>query len=73
MSQEMFDGPMRDLMVTMAAWRRLFNKAREFERNGSVAGIYILSLMNDAWDEAEKDLEKGQKELKKQMKKEGKK
>ena len=74
MPEKFFEEPLlKDIMLTMAAWRRLINKAQEFERNGSIAGTYILTLMNEAWVDAEKDLEKSEKDLRKQMKKEAKK
>ena len=68
----MIDGPMRELMVTMSAWRRLIAKAKELESNSSLVGTVLLYYMGEAWDEAEKDLKKGEKKLEKQVRKEAK-
>ena len=72
MTEKMFDGPMRDLMVTMSAWRRLYTKAKELIDDRQVLGAFLLQCMGEAWDEAEEDLKKGEKDLRKQMKKEAK-
>lgn len=68
----MIDGPMRELMTTMSAWRRLYAKAKELESNNSLVGTVLLYYMGESWDEAEKDLKKGEKKLEKQVKKEAK-
>lgn len=68
----MIDGPMRELMTTMSAWRRLYAKAKELESNNSLVGTMLLYYMGEAWDAAEKDLKKGEKKLEKQVRKEAK-
>ena len=65
----MIDGPMRELMTTMSAWRRLYAKAKELEANNSLVGTMLLYYMGEAWDAAEKDLKKSEKKLEKQVKK----
>ncbi len=70
MSEKMFQEPMRDLMLTMSAWRRLYAKAKELEANNSLVGTVLLYYMGEAWDAADKELKKGEKDLKKQIKKE---
>ena len=66
----MIDGPMRELMTTMSAWRRLYAKAKELESETSLVGTVLLYYMGEAWDAAEKDRKKGEKKLEKQVKKE---
>jgi len=68
----MIEGPMKELMLTMSAWRRLYAKAKELESNNSLVGTMLLYYMGEAWDAAEKDLKKGEKKLEKQVKKEAK-
>ena len=68
MAEKMFDGPMRELMLTMSAWRRLYAKAKELEADKSLVGTMLLYYMGEAWTEAEKELKKGEKDLRKQMK-----
>lgn len=68
----MIDGPMRELMTTMSAWRRLYAKAKELESETSLVGTVLLYYMGEAWDAAEKDLKKGEKKLEKQVRKEAK-
>ena len=68
----MIDGPMRELMVTMSAWRRLYAKAKELDSETNLVGTVLLYYMGEAWDEAEKDLKKGEKKLEKQVRKEAK-
>ena len=68
----MIDEPMKELMLTMSAWRRLYAKAKELEANNSLVGTMLLYYMGEAWDAAEKDLKKGEKKLEKQVKKEAK-
>lgn len=61
---------MRELMLTMSAWRRLKAKAKELEDNHHVLGPILLYYMGEAWTEAEKDLKQNEKKLKKQIKEE---
>ena len=68
----MIDGPMKELMLTMSAWRRLYAKAKELESESTLIGAVILYYMDEAWDAADKDLKKGEKKLEKQVKKEAK-
>lgn len=73
MSKEsIFSKPAKELILTMSAWKRLFNKAetmRRSEENGeSMAGLFILSVMYEVWTEAEKDLKDSEKDLRKKMK-----
>ena len=68
----MIEEPMKELMLTMSAWRRLYTKAKEFESEKTLVGSVLLYYMVEAWDEAEKDLKKGEKKLEKQVKKEAK-
>ena len=64
----MIDEPMKELMLTMSAWRRLYTRAKELEADEYVLGPIILFYMNEAWTEAAKDLKQNEKKLKKQMK-----
>ena len=66
----MIEEPMRGLMLTMSAWRRLYAKAKELESETSLVGTVLLYYMGEAWDAAEKDRKKGEKKLEKQVKKE---
>ena len=68
----MIDGPMKELMLTMSAWRRLYAKAKELESSNSLVGAMLLYYMGEAWDAADKDLKKGEKKLEKQVRKEAK-
>lgn len=64
--------PMKELIVTMSAWRRLKIRGetmrRSEDKGESMAGLYILSVMYEAWTEAEKDMKESQKDLRKKMK-----
>ena len=64
----MIEEPMRGLMLTMSAWRKLRAKAAELEENKHVLGPILLFYMGEAWDEANKELKQNEKKLKKQMK-----
>ena len=64
----MIEEPMKSLMLTMSAWRRLKTKAVELENNKHVLGPILLFYMGEAWDEANKELKENEKKLKKQMK-----
>lgn len=67
---EMIEEPMRGLMLTMSAWRRLKAKAKELEDNHHVLGPILLYYMGEAWTEASKELKQNEKKLKKQIKEE---
>ncbi len=67
---EMIEEPMRGLMLTLSAWRRLETKAKELEDNHHVLGPILLYYMGEAWDEASKELKQNEKKLKKQIKEE---
>ena len=64
--------PMKELIVTMSAWKRLKIRGERMRRSEdkgeSMAGLYILSVMYEAWTEAEKDMKESQKDLRKKMK-----
>ena len=64
--------PMRDLILTMSAWRRLKINAERMRRDEdpgkSTAGLFILSVMYEAWTDAQKDLKDSEKDLRKKMK-----
>lgn len=64
--------PIKELILTMSAWRRLEVNAermrRDEDKGKSMAGLFILSVMYEAWTEAQKDLKDSENELKKKMK-----
>ena len=64
--------PMKELILTMSAWRRLKVNAermrRDEDKSKSMAGLFILSVMYEAWTEAQKDLKDSENELRKKMK-----
>ena len=68
------NGPMKELILTMSAWRRLKINAERMRRSDdkgeSMAGLFTLSLMYKAWTEAENDLKDSEKGLRKKMKEE---
>ena len=64
----MIEEPMKSLMLTMSAWRRLKAMAIELEDNKYVLGPILLFYMGEAWNEACKELKENEKKLKKQMK-----
>lgn len=67
-----FNEPMKELILTMSAWRRLKVNAermrRDDDKGKSMAGLFILSVMYEAWTEAQKDLKDSENDLKKKMK-----
>ena len=65
---EMIEEPMRGLMLTLSAWRRLKTKAKELEDNHRVLGPILLYYMDEAWHEAEKDMKDTEKEIMRKMK-----
>ena len=68
MTEKMIEEPMRSLMLTMSAWRRLRAKAVDLKDNKQVLGAIILYYMGEALDEASKELEQNEKKMKKQAK-----
>ena len=67
---EIIEEPMRGLMLTMSAWRRLKAKALQLENDHRVLGPILLYYMGEAWNEASKELKQNEKKLKKQIKEE---
>lgn len=65
---------MRELILTISAWRRLRVNAermrRDKDKGKSMAGLFILSGMYEAWAEAQNDIKESEKDLKKYMKEE---
>lgn len=59
--------PMRQLILSMSAWRRLTAKALQLDNDQRVLGPILLYYMNKAWHEAERDLKDSEKDLMKQM------
>lgn len=62
--------PMRGLIITEAAWRRLISKAEELaaSKETKFAGLYILLKMKECKAEAERDMQENEEKLKKEMK-----
>ncbi len=62
--------PMRELIITVAAWRRLISKAEELaaSKDTKFAGLYILHKMRECMDEAERDMKENEEKLEKEMK-----
>ena len=58
-----FDEPMRQLIISMSAWRRLKAKALQLENDHHVLGPILLYYMGEAWHEAEKDMKDSEKDL----------
>lgn len=67
---EIFDEPMRELIVTLSAWKRLIVKAKELTDSDDTkfAGFYILHKMELCMTEAERDMRDSEKDLRKKMK-----
>lgn len=65
-----FDEPMRQLIVSMSAWRRLLTKAKELaaSKDTKYAGLYILLKMEECMAEAESDMKDTEKDLMRKMK-----
>lgn len=59
--------PMRQLIISMSAWRRLKAKALQLDNDQRVLGPILLYYMGEAWHEAERDLKDSEKDLIKQM------
>ena len=62
---EIFESPMRELILTLSAWRRLKTKAKELASDPETkfAGLYMLNKMNEAYDSAEREMEEEEKLL----------
>lgn len=60
--------PMRQLIISMSAWRRLKAKALQLENDKHVLGPILLYYMGEAWQEAEKDMKDTEKEIMRKMK-----
>ena len=67
---ERIEEPMRELIVTVAAWRRLISKAEELatSKDSKFAGLYILHKMKECITEAERDMKENEEKLEKQIK-----
>ena len=63
-----FQEPMRQLIISMSAWRRLKAKALQLENDHRVLGPILLYYMGEAWHEAEKDMKDSEKDLMQKMK-----
>ena len=65
-----FDEPMRQLIITLSAWRRLTAKAEELaaSEDTKFAGLYILLKMKECAEEAEKDMKDSEKDLVRKIK-----
>ena len=70
MTKKIIEEPMRELIVTVAAWRRLISKAEELATSddSKYAGLYILHKMRECMAEAERDMKNNEKDLRKKMK-----
>ena len=53
---EIFEEPLRELIVTLSAWKRLISKAEELATSDDTkfAGLYILHKMSECMTEAER-------------------
>ena len=62
---KLFESPMREIVLTLAAWRRLKTTAKKLASDPETkfAGLYMLNAMNVAYDDAERDMEKEEKLL----------
>lgn len=60
-----YTGPMRELIITLSAWRRLAAKAEKLSESPDTkfAGLYILLKMKECTEEAERDMKDGEKDL----------
>lgn len=62
---ELFESPMRELVLTLSAWRRLKAKAKKLASDPETkfAGLYMLNAMNVCYDDAERNMEEEEKLL----------
>ena len=60
-----FQEPMRQLIITLSAWKRLAAKAEKFaeSKDTKFVGLYILLKMKECAEEAEKDMKDSEKDL----------
>lgn len=60
-----FKEPLRQMVITLSAWRRLAAKAEKLSESPDTkfAGLYILLKMKECTEEAEKDMKDGEKDL----------
>lgn len=65
-----YSEPMRQIIITMSAWRRLAVKAEKLadSKDTKFAGLYILLKMKECAEEAEKDMKDTEKDLMRKMK-----
>ena len=68
-----FSEPMKELILTMSAWRRLKTKALELEDKNHVLGPILLYYMGEAWNEAKKNMKDSEKDLMKKIREAAKK
>ncbi len=66
---QIVEEPMRELIITVAAWRRLLSKAEELaaSKDMKFAGLYILHKMRECMTEAERDMKENEEKLEKEM------
>ena len=66
---QIIEEPMRELIVTVAAWRRLLSKAEKLATSPDMkfAGLYILHKMKECMTEAERDMKENEEKLEKEM------
>ena len=62
---ERIEEPMRELIVTVAAWRRMISKAEELAASSDTkfAGLYILHKMRECMTEAERDMKENEEKI----------
>ena len=62
---EIFEEPMRELIVTLSAWKRLISKAEELAASSDTkfAGLYILHKMRECMTEAERDMKENEEKI----------
>ena len=60
---KIFDEPMRQLILTMSAWRRLKARAANLEAENRLIGPIMLHYMAEAWHEAEAEMKDSEKDL----------
>ena len=62
---ERIEEPMRELIVTVAAWRRLISKAEKLTASSDTkfAGLYILHKMRECMTEAERDMKENEEKI----------
>ena len=65
-----FQEPMRQLIITLSAWKRLAAKAEKLaeSKDTKFVGLYILLKMKECAEEAEKDMKDSEKDLVRKIK-----